>query len=424
METFDLLQRFSVAMAIGLLLGLERGWQARQERDGERAAGLRTHALSAILGAVWGAVAKSLGDGGAIALGLAFSAFSAAIIAFRFRETTHDGTFGTTTVIAAMLAFVLGAFAVLGDVQVAGATGVAVVGLLALKATLHSWINRISWIELRSGLVLLAMTFILLPLLPNRTVDLWAVINPFEVWLMTVMIAVISFVGYVSMKLVGDRGGVLITGVAGGLASSTAVTLTMARLARDYPEQRDTLLAGTLIAGATMMVRVLVIVGFVNASLLPRLAVPIGLASLAQVGTGLFLFWKPATADFSARRIVLKNPFDLSTVLMFASVLIVVTVLAKVVTSAVGNSGAYALAAVSGIADVDAITLSMASLGAGSLDGDVAARAIAIVVAVNTLAKAFLGWATGGLQVGWRLAAAAGVTITAGLLGYLLAPSP
>ena len=126
-------------------------------------------------------------DGGAIALGLGFIGFSSAIILFRYRETAHDGTFGATTIVAAMLAFALGAFAVLGDVRAAAATGVVVAVLLALKAVLHDWVKRLTWTELRSGLVLLAMTCILLPLLPNRTVDPWAAINPFELWLMTIM---------------------------------------------------------------------------------------------------------------------------------------------------------------------------------------------------------------------------------------------
>lgn len=420
MDTFELIQRFSVALAIGLIIGLERGWQTRDEGEGERAAGLRTHALAALLGAVWGAIAQIKGDGGSIALGLAFLAFSAAIVLFRYRETARDGTFGATTVVAAMLAFTLGTYAVLGNVQVAAASGVAVAVLLALKAVLHAWVKRLTWSELRSGLVLLAMTFILLPLLPNRTVDPWGAINPFEIWLLTIVIAAISFVGYVALKLAGETTGILITGLAGGLASSTAVTVTLAKLAREHPEQRCPLIAGTLIAGATMMARVLVIVGLINAQLLLQLAWPIGLAAAVLVGLAVYLLRKPDAANGGQRPIALTNPFDLPTVLRFGAILAVITALAKVGTNAFGAAGAYALAFLSGIADVDAITLSMARLGGGTLGADVAAHAIAIAVAVNTLAKAGLGWMMGGSETGRRLVATAVIAIVAGSLGYLL----
>jgi uncharacterized membrane protein (DUF4010 family) len=231
MDTFELLQRLSVAVAIGLLIGLERGWQAREDLEGERSAGLRTHALAALLGAAWGAISNQTGIGGAVALGLAFLAFSAGIILFRYRETSHDETFGATTVVAAMLAFALGAFAVVGDMQASAAAGVTATGLLALKPVLHAWVRQLTWPELRSGLVLLAMTVIMLPLLPRRAIDPWAAFNPFEIWLLTVMIAAISFVGYMAIKAIGERGGVAVTGIAGGFASSTAVTVTLARLA-------------------------------------------------------------------------------------------------------------------------------------------------------------------------------------------------
>lgn len=149
METTELFRRLTVALAIGLLIGLERGWQAREDEEGERAAGFRTHALAALLGAVWGAISNQTGIGGAVALGLAFAVFSAAIMLFRYREIVHDATFGATTVVAAMLAFALGAFAVVGDVEAAAAAGVATAGLLALKAAAHGWLRRLSWEELR-----------------------------------------------------------------------------------------------------------------------------------------------------------------------------------------------------------------------------------------------------------------------------------
>lgn len=421
MDTFETLQRLSVALAIGLLIGLERGWQARTEAEGERAAGLRTLALTALLGGVWGAIAARGGEGGMAALGVAFATVSTALAVFRYRESVHDGTFGATTVVAAMLCFALGAYAMLGDSLVAAAAGVAAAGLLAVKSTLHAWVARLSWSELRSGLLLLAMTFIMLPLLPDRAIDPWAAINPFELWLMTVSLAAISFAGYVAMKVAGERQGSAITGIAGGLASSTAVTLTLSRLARDHPGQRPHLVAGILLAGATMMARVLVIVALFNSALVGRLAVPLGLAGATLAAIGALLLLMPHDRDGEdGEPLRLGNPFELSTVLQFGALLTVITVAAKLATGAAGALGAYALAAVSGLADVDAVTLSMSRLATGPLGPDTAVRAIGLVVAVNTLAKAVLGWVTGGAAVGRRLLAASAAAIFVGLAGYAL----
>ena len=307
MDTVELFQRLSIALAIGLLIGLERGWQAREDREGERSAGLRTHALASLLGAVWGAISNQTGIGGAVTLGLAFVVFSAAITLFRYRETGHDGTFGATTVMAAMLAFALGALAVVGDMQAAIAAGVTATGLLALKASLHGWMRRLTWPELRSGLVLLAMTCIMLPWLPRRAIDPWAVFNPFEIWLLTVMIAAISFAGYMAVKAIGEKGGIAVTGIAGGFASSTAVTVTMARLAREHPDQQRLFVAGALFASATTMVKVLALVALVNAALLTRLAPSLGVAGVVLASAGAIFMWRAISETESEKSLDLRE---------------------------------------------------------------------------------------------------------------------
>ena len=423
MDTFDLFQRLSVALAVGLLIGLERGWRGRDHPEGERAAGLRTHALAGLLGGVWGAIAvRTQSSGGAVALGLAFAVFSAAIVVFRLREIVHDGTYGATTVVAAMLAFGLGAFAVVGDPQVAAAGGVAATALLALKALLHAWVQRLTWEELRSGLVLLAMTFVLLPLLPDRTVDPWGSLNPHAIWLMTILIAAMSFAGYVAIKTTGEDRGILLTGLAGGLVSSTAVTMSLARLAREQPERTRLLVAGMLVAGAAMVGRVLVIVGAINWEMLSRVAPPLlaGGAVLAVGARGLMGRWQSASGENGGPDV--RNPFDLATVLKFGALLTVITVAAKIATGMAGQAGAYALAGLAGLADVDAITLSMARLGGGTISRETAGHAILIAVGVNTLAKVALSWFGGGATPGrWMLlisALAIGAgTITAAIAG-------
>ncbi|KAB2867668.1 MAG: MgtC/SapB family protein, partial [Bauldia sp.] len=197
MDEYETLTRLGLALAIGLLIGVERGWREREEAEGERAAGLRTFALIGLFGGLWGLLSKELG---AQALGLVFLAFAVAATVFRWRETEREGTFGMTTLIAAFLAFSLGVYAAVGDMTVAAAAGVAAVVLLAAKEWLHAWLKVITYAELRATLILLAMSFIALPILPDRGYGPYDAINPHGLWLMTIAIAGVSFIGYVAVK--------------------------------------------------------------------------------------------------------------------------------------------------------------------------------------------------------------------------------
>lgn len=420
METQELIRRLAVALAIGLLIGLERGWQGRAAAEGERAAGLRTLALSGLLGGVWGALAiRTQGSGGGVALGLAFFAFSIAVVVFRFREIVHDKTYGSTTVVAAMLAFALGAFALLGDMQVAAAGGVAVAALLALKALLHTWVQRMTWEELRSGLVLLAMSVVLLPLLPDHTVDPWDALNPHAIWLMTILLAALSFAGYVGIKLTGEDRGIMLTGISGGLVSSTAVTLSLSRLARESPDRSGLLAAGMLVSGAVMFLRVLVLVGVANPDMVSFAGPPLAAAAVVQAIAAFALESRRAAGSSGNGGIVVRNPFDLVTVLQFGALLTAIAVASKIAASKAGEVGAYALAAISGLAEVDAITLSMSRLGGGVLTPRTAALAVLIAVVVNTITKVVLCWFVGGPGPGRWMLLASGAAIAAGLLTAL-----
>jgi uncharacterized membrane protein (DUF4010 family) len=421
MDTFELIERLAVALAIGLVIGIERGWKQREEAEGDRAAGLRTHALAGLLGGIWGALALRAAPWGAVALGLAFVAFAAAITVFRYREMIHDKTFGATTVVAAMVAFSLGALAVMGDKTAAAAAGVAAAMLLALKAALHEWVKRLTWEELRAGLILAAMTVILLPLLPDRELARWFPVNPREVWLLTILIAALSFVGYVAIRYAGAGLGVLLSGLAGGLVSSTAVTLNMARLAREHPDRERLFAAGIMLASGVMMLRVLVVVGIINVALLQYLAVPLLLAVLAQAAVaGMLCGWTRDDHE-AASAIELRNPFDLGVVLEFGALLALIMALAKGFSTWAGAKGAIALAAVSGLVDVDAISISLARLAPQGLDAESAAYAILIAVTVNSATKVVLGSTAGGLELGKLLGAGLAAAFVAGALGLWIA---
>jgi uncharacterized membrane protein (DUF4010 family) len=362
------------------------------------------------------------GSDGLVALALAFAVYSGAILLFRYREALEENTFGVTTVVAAMISFALGALAVIGDMAVAGGMAVAAAAILAFKEMLHGWVGRISWLELRSGLLLGAMTFILLPMLPDRTIDPWDTINPFEMWLLTVMIATISFAGYIAIKAVGDEAGIVMTGIAGGLASSTAVTVTLAEMAKEHSEKAAPLVSGALFASATMAARVLAIVAAVGTSILPKIALPIGLGGTALLGMA-FYFLKQQKDAVEGGRLKLTNPFELTTVLKFGLMLTAITAATKLLTHIGSGQGVYVLALFSGIADVDAMTLSMSRQASDPASVTLAANAILIVVAANTVAKAVIGWATGGADFGKRMLGSAAVAIAIGGVGALLLPA-
>lgn len=409
MEQNDLLARLMVSLAIGLLVGLERGWRSRDTEDHHRAAGFRTFALSGLLGGVAGALAQTSGG---IIIGFAFLGYAAAFIAFHWLEARAENQFSVTTVVAGLLTFLLGCFAVVGDLQLAIAAGVTMTILLALREQLHRWVASLSWDEIRATLTLLAMTFLLLPVLPNRAVDPWGAVNPHEVWLLAILIAAISFGGYVAVRVLGERLGVVMAAIAGGLASSTATTLTLARMGREHPESSRLLAAGVLLAGVVMVARVGVLALALNRALLPSLILPLaaGAGVLAAASLGLLFFNREAQRP----RLAVTNPLQIGTALKLAAFIVVVLIAAKLIVDWVGGAGVVIVAALSGLADVDAVTISMARLGGQDLGVEVAAMAILAAVAVNTATKAVLAFSAGGARLGAIVATASVAAVAAG----------
>jgi uncharacterized membrane protein (DUF4010 family) len=238
LDRLDLFQGLGLALAIGLLIGLERGWKYRDQEAGTRTAGIRTYALIGMLGGVWGALTPVLGSAPMAAAGLAFAA---AFILFQWREAVARNEYSVTSTIVGLVVFSLGAFAVIGDRTLAAGAGVATLVILAARDNLHEFLKALTWPELRSAVVLLAMTFLLLPILPDRTVDPWNAVNPHELWLMTVSIAGLGFAGYVAVRLFGTERGLVVSSAAGAVISSTTVTLTHSRLAALNTRNRATL---------------------------------------------------------------------------------------------------------------------------------------------------------------------------------------
>jgi uncharacterized membrane protein (DUF4010 family) len=414
MQEVDLFSRLAVALAIGLMVGIERGWQARDAEDHGRAAGLRTFGLSGLMGGVCGVLTSQLG---AQIVGIVFVAFSAGFGAFSWLEAKANGTASATGLIAGMLTFLLGAMATVGDVTVAIAAAVSMTVLLALRAQLHSWVAAITWEEIRAGLVLMVMSFLLLPLLPDRAIDPWGAVNLHEVWLLAILVALISFTGYVAVRIFGDRLGIIVTAAAGGLASSTATTLTFARLGREQPYAVNLLVGGILISGAMMVLRVGAIAGVLNANLLRPLIAPLGIgAAVLGVFAALFITGtRRKPADRPDASLSIANPLMVGMSLRLAAYIIVVMLAAELVQRVWGDAGVLVVAALSGAADVDAITLSMARV---DTTVPLATQAICVAVAVNTVSKAVMATWVGGLPVGLRVGLASAAALAAAASAY------
>jgi uncharacterized membrane protein (DUF4010 family) len=395
----DTILRLGLALAIGLLIGVERGWREREEAQGERTAGLRTFALIGLSGGIWGLLSKFVGP---VPMALGFVALAGALTLFRWRETEREKTFGATTLVASFLTFALGAYAVLGDMTAAAAAAVAVAALLAAKEWLHAWLKVMTWPELRSALILLAMTFVVLPVLPDRGFGPYEALNPWQLWLMTIVIAGVSFIGYVAVKAAGARYGALIAGIAGGLVSSTATTVDLARRARTAPDSSRMLLTGALAASAVMFVRVAIIVALFGPALLDRLAGPLAAGAVVTIAAALAFGAKLSRSADDVAATVYQNPFELKAVLGFAVLLAVVIFLAQALTARLGGEGGILLAAITGIADVDAITLSMTEIAGTATGPAFAAAAILVAVATNSLSKSVLALAVGGVRFGLR----------------------
>ncbi|WP_243371388.1 MgtC/SapB family protein [Microvirga solisilvae] len=418
MNDTSLLFRLVVALAIGLLIGLERGWRQRDEAEGERTAGLRTYTLSALLGALSAVLTTHTG---AVFLAFSFLGFALAFGAFSWMEAKAERDFSVTGVVAGLLTFSLGAYAVLGNLQIAIAAGVVITLILALKRPLHQWVRQLTWVEIRSALILLAMAFLALPLLPDRTIDPWDSVNPSEIWLLAIIIAGISFAGYIAVKIMGSQAGVALAAMAGGLASSTATTVTLARMAREHPAASPLLAGGILLSGSVMVVRVLIVASALNNALLLPLAWPLGAAGLVMIVTAGVLFFTHGRGSKEHPQLTMKSPFELGTALKLAALIAVISLLAKIISSYAGEVGITILAALSGIADVDAITLSLARLAnSNGIAIHTAALGIAIAVAVNTVVKAGMTFSLGGTQAGLIVSGASAAAIAAGAVAFAL----
>ncbi|MCC6779835.1 MAG: MgtC/SapB family protein [Hyphomicrobiales bacterium] len=419
MDLEQLLSRTALALGIGLLIGLERGWRRREAQPGARAAGIRTFAISGLLGGIVGAIAQSVASGGGIVLAAGLVSFAAMMAMFSRAENRALGSLSATTAFAGVLTFCLGAYALVGDQRLAAAVAVAAAAVLALREELHGWVASVTWPELRSGLVLLAMTFVALPVVPAEPIGPFGGVNPREVWIVAIVLAGVSFIGYAAVKYFGASRGTLLAAAAGGLVSSTAVTLANARRAAAREGTPRLLAAGVAVATAVSLLRVMAIAG----ALQPRLLIPAGpaLIAAAAVAIGLAALMIRHTPDAADEQMpTFRNPFELHAVLGFALFLGAIIVLGRVASEQFGAAGAIVSAVLVGLADIDSVTVSMSRLAFGPLSLENAAYAVLAAVASNNICKAVIGAVIGRGRFALAIAAVSAFCLIAGTTALVL----
>jgi uncharacterized membrane protein (DUF4010 family) len=412
MDDLELFQRFGVALAIGLLLGLERGWHGRDAREGGRIAGLRTFALVGLLGGVGGWLASLTG---AVVLAFAFLGLAGLLaLSYRVRLTENDD-FGLTTEVALLLTFALGAASVLGGPALPAAIAVIAALLLTMKERLHRWVARINRLELDAMLRLALISVVILPLLPDRGYGPGAALNPYEIWWAVVIVAGLSFVGYAAIRLGGADLGILLTGLFGGLASSTSTTVALSRLARTQAGLGPVAASGAVVAGSVTFLRVLALAAIFEPSLIAPLAVPMGVMAVAGLGGVAILRMRDRGGDRASDLETVANPLNLGAALAFGALLMLVLLALHVLEAWLGEAGIHVAAALSGVTDVDAITVSVARLVGDDLAVTAGATAVFIAAAVNTAVKAGIAIGMGGTAMGLRVGSVYAIVLAAGV---------
>ncbi len=386
--TAESLECLAVALLVGLLIGLDRE-RAELRKKRQLFAGIRTFPLIALLGAALTLLRGPLGPWPLLAGFLAVAGISLV----SYSRGSGEGDMGATTEIAALGTYALGALAGVGQLIVAGAAGVAVAVLLAVKPSLERLSRALSEQELTAVLELAVISAIVLPLVPDQGYGPWGVLNPFRIWMVVVLVSAVSFAGFVAVRWKGEQGGLFWAAGLGALVSSTAVTVAMAQRSRDAPEAGRAIGAAAILASSVMCVRLLVLVAAAGPHLLARLAPP--LAAMALLGLVLVLLLRRGTASpETAPARTLSNPFSLRSAILFGAVFAGALLLVRGSQVLFGSKGTLIAALLSGFVDVDAVSIALARASRPDSTG-AAAAGIVLACASNNVFKSVVALASG-----------------------------
>lgn len=395
-----LLLAITASAGLGALIGLIRQWSEQANKPhGVEYSGLRTFALWSVLGCV--AAFLSAEYSPAI-LPVIVAGVALQLVARPGTVPSEAaGAVGSTTFAAAMLTMLVGALVYWQHHQAAVLISATTGVLLGLKARIHAWTRGFTDADIRGTLQFIAITGVILPLVPNREFGPFAAFNPYSTWLMVVLISGLGFTGYVAMRLLGASAGILLTSLLGGLASSTATTLAFSRRSQEDPALSRHYALAVVAACSMMLPRVLVALSVFNRDLALHLVLPFALMAVPALGYGVWLWFARRNQTNSVGAPALANPLSLRTAVKFALLYTVITFLVKAAANwEILHTGLLPLSFVSGLTDMDAISLSVVgSLNAGSIPLPLAAHAILVAAIANSLLKAGLTFSLGSPEL-------------------------
>jgi uncharacterized membrane protein (DUF4010 family) len=417
MDLTTTLFKLALALGLGLLMGLQR------QRADSRIAGIRTFALIALLGALLALTEPVFGPwlvaAGLVALALLL--LTANLI--KLQSKTDPGM---TTEVAVLLTYGLGAYLVIGHTEAAVALGGTAVLLLYLKEPMHRAVGAMRERDVTAVMQFALVTLVVLPVLPDRAFGPYAVLNPFRIWLMVVLIVAINLAGFVAHRLAAAQTGALLGGAVGGLVSSTATTVSYARRSRDAGEgdgaQAGASLAALVIvvASTVALLRVMAEIAIVAPQHFRDIAAPLGALALWMALLCVLAWWSGRRRQ-AGKMPEAENPAELKPALLFGALYAVVTLAVAFAKQRFGDAGLYPVALLSGLTDVDAITLSTVNLAAaGRLEADVTARLILLAVLANLAFKGGCALVLGSPALRKRIAAWFGLALAGGVTIVLL----
>ncbi len=385
-----IIRNFFIALLIGALVGVERE-KRKAGKDFPGVGGLRTFIFFAELGAISAWLTTQMETPVVFVSAFLVSALLI-IVGYYLQGKSRPGSIGMTTELAAIVVYLLGGMVIFGPPELAVCLAIITATLLAYKQPLHALIAKIGWDDIFTVLRLLIASFIILPLLPDSTFDPWAALNPYRLWLLVVFISGLSLAGYVATRLFGAGKGTAFTGLTGGIVSSTAVTLNFAKRSKEAtkPSHVDALACGICLAWGVMFFRIVAEISVVNFAFLPFSFLPFTAMACIACACAWWYYRKSVRGNIARNDgkddLHLRNPFSLTEAIKFAAFFAVIKLAVNIVSLNFPGSGVLIVAALAGLTDVDAITLSMAEL-AKSGQTDLARSAIVIAAITNTLVK-------------------------------------
>lgn len=391
----ELLRTLAASLAVGILIGIERGWRQRDASDGSRVSGLRTFGLLGLTGGLAGHVPDLL------AAVIALAALSSLVLGYR-SALAREGSLSVTNTLVGIVTFALGYIAAKGQVSEALAVAAVTTLILTLRGQAHAMLKGMTEKEIESIARFALVALVILPLLPDRNLGPYDAWNPRQIWMVVVVVLGLSFAGYVATRRLGSEKGIMITALCGSLVSSTAVTAAYARRLRQKDGPEAPLIAGIALASLVMFVRVQLL----SITLIPYAARSLALAMVPAFligGLTTLLALRARSAEASAGEVKLGNPLDFGPALLLAGLVAVMAIPARWALEQFGDQGIIVVLGLTGMWDVDAAVLTLAGMPKDILDESTAGLVLAVPVLANTAFKGVLALGIAGPRLqGWK----------------------